>query len=34
MELVALAAGLLLYFVIRNLVLIAIRTRKIAKTRP
>ena len=34
MELVVLAAGLLLYFVIRSLVGAVIRTRKIAKTRP
>ena len=34
MELVFLAAALLLYWAIRSLVLLVIRTRRIAKTRP
>jgi hypothetical protein len=34
MELVVLVAGLLVYWVIRSLVLLVIRTRRIAKTCP
>jgi hypothetical protein len=34
MELVVLAAGLLVYWMIRSLVLLVIRRRRIAKTRP
>jgi len=34
MELVVIAAGLLVYWLIRSLVLIVVRTRRIAKTRP
>ena len=34
MELLILVAGVIVYFAARSLVLIVIRTRKIAKTRP